>query len=985
MKKHYFSLFVFVVFTMGMSAQTKESVQQIIEKYDINKIKETREVLKKAQRADKLKAITIAKQKNWPEFVRNSNGTIDELMRVTPDGFPIYYTNNNGAAAKSTRANHLNTGGSLGLDLNGQGMVARVWDGGTVRRTHNFLSTKITTVDDVSGTTYGDHPTHVTGTIVAAGLAATRGMAYQATARTFNWTDDESEALTEVLGGMLLSNHSYGVPVTNGNGVALPGYYIGAYDFDAKNWDEIAYLSPYYLAVVSAGNDGLNDDNASPIAVGYDKLVGNKNAKNNLVVANANDASVNVNGTLAAPVSINTGSSQGPTDDRRIKPDITGNGTDVTSCLGTSNSSMGSMTGTSMAAPNVTGTLLLVQQHYKNVTNGYLRAATLKGLACHTADDGGAVGPDPKYGWGLLNAKKAVETINGNGLTSWVSENTLSQGQTYTMNVKADGVNPLMASITWTDVPGTPGTGIVNDPTPILVNDLDIRITRNATTYFPWKLNNDVTLAAVRTGDNNVDNVEQIKIDAPVAGDYTITVTHKGNLVGGKQNYALVVTGVTSSFAITSTSSSDLTVCNTQNAVFTYNYKQTGSFTTNFTAVGLPAGASAVISPTSLNANGTITMTVSGLTNATPGEYNVGISGTNGIETEVRPSSVRIYSNIFQLLPLTAPTNGQDGVALTTTLDWSADVNAESYKLEVSTNAGFSTIFATTTTAETKYLLTGLSEGTTYYWRVIPINRCGQASTKSEASVAAVTTNSFVTGVLDCGNVFMATDFTNAHISELVNSEASVSVNVTGGLTIGDLNIILGINHTYVADMEISLEGPAAIGSPIITLFDNPCTGDYDDMNCIVDDSGAAPVCTTTPAVMGNIKPLQALNRFNDLPADGVWTLHVLDVGPQDPGDIVSFGISICKVSPLGVNENAFAEAKIYPNPTNGRLNIDLGTSIDGETTLSLYDIQGRQMMTKKMNSTSDVLNVQNFQNGVYLLSVENGNKKMTRKVVLNK
>ena len=279
-----------------------------------------------------------------------------------------------------------------------------------------------------------------------------------------------------------------------------------------------------------------------------------------------------------------------------------------------------------MASPNVAGTLVLLQQHYKNVTNSFMRAATLKGLACHTADDAGNTGPDPIFGWGLLNAKKAAETITNNGLTSWISEENLNNGQVFTMTVNSPGGIPLMTSITWTDVPGEPNVGNLasNDPTPALVNDLDIRITKNATTYFPWKLSADPYADATRVGDNEVDNVEQVKIDAPTAGQYTITVSHKRTLVTGNQKYSLVITGITSPFAINSTSE-DLTVCATENAVYTFNYTQTSSGTTTFSALDLPSGASASFSPATLSANGTVTMTISNLTNVSPNEYFIGI------------------------------------------------------------------------------------------------------------------------------------------------------------------------------------------------------------------------------------------------------------------------------------------------------------------------------------------------------------------------
>ena len=484
MKKTYLVSLLLLLLTNLTYAQTKEDVAKIVSSYDLAKIKELQFELKQKTTLEKQKAEAAAIVNNWPIRVVGKDGSISELMKLTPDGFPIYYTNNNANAAKSTRANHLNTGGTLGLDLNGQGMVARVWDGGTVRASHNLFSGRVTVVDEPSSTTYAAHSTHVTGTIMASNAAAaTKGMAFMAQARTFEWTDDNSEALSEVQLGMLISNHSYGVPITGTTGV-LPSWYIGSYTQDARDWDEIAYESPYYLAVLSAGNEGQSNANPDPLAFGYDKLTGNKVSKNNMVVANAQDAVVAADGTLTS-VLINASSNQGPTDDYRVKPDITGNGTSVISTNSTSDSSTTTMTGTSMASPNVAGTLLLLQQHYKNVTNNFMKAATLKGLACHTADDAGNIGPDPVFGWGLLNAKKAAETITGNGLNSWVSEENLFQEQSSSIVVKASGTEPLIASITWTDVPGTANNGTLpaNDTTKALVNDLDIRITKNAITY----------------------------------------------------------------------------------------------------------------------------------------------------------------------------------------------------------------------------------------------------------------------------------------------------------------------------------------------------------------------------------------------------------------------------------------------------------------------------------------------------------------------
>ncbi len=295
--------------------------------------------------------------------------------------------------------------------------------------------------------------------------------------------------------------------------------------------------------VSAAGNEGLNNTaNEDPLNgnSAFDKLSWFGTSKNNLVVANGQDANVNTDGSFNSVVAYR-GSSQGPTDDFRIKPDITGHGTSVYSSSYSSSSSYSYKTGTSMASPNVAGALLLLQQHFHNLHGNYMRAATLKGLALHTADDAGISGPDAVYGWGLLNAKAAAEAISQEGTASEIEELTLSPGQSYTFEVEADGDNPLLASISWTDPPGTANYGTANLSTPVLVNDLDIRVAQGASTFQPFLLTG---VNSNGTGDNLVDPYERVDVNG-ASGTYYITITHKGLLTGSRQDFTLIVTGGT--------------------------------------------------------------------------------------------------------------------------------------------------------------------------------------------------------------------------------------------------------------------------------------------------------------------------------------------------------------------------------------------------------------------------------------------------------
>ncbi|KAA3602133.1 MAG: hypothetical protein D8M57_18915 [Candidatus Scalindua sp. AMX11] len=528
-------------------SQTIMQRAQITRNYDIQRFQQLQSQFYQKAFSEKQRAVQMAQANNWPVKIEKM-GVFSELQKVSPDGRPIYYTTFNVNASKSTRTNFLNTGGQSGLGLDGQNMTAHIWDGGLARSTHQEYDgpggTDRFSVGDGTSTMHY-HSAHVTGTIMASGVHPNaKGMAPHARAVGYDWNFDTSEASAAAVNGMLISNHSYGFAVRDPNTGKpwLPDHYFGGYIEDSRNWDELMFNAPGYLMVVAAGNDG-NDDSANGAPLGgnpaYDKLSGHSTSKNNLVVANALDAAVDAQGNLTS-VTINSSSSEGPTDDLRIKPDITGNGTTLFSTFEDSDTAYFSITGTSMASPNVAGTLLLLQQHASNVNGSFMQAATLKGLTLHTADDAGPAGPDAVFGWGLLNAKRAADEITNNGSHSIIEEFTLTDGQSYQKQVTSDNVHDLSVSISWTDRPGS-ATTVINSSTPVLVNDLDLRVTKGAVTYSPWRLTGITTSGK---GDNSVDPYERVDV-SDASGTYNITVSHKGSLTGGSQDYTLIVTGLT--------------------------------------------------------------------------------------------------------------------------------------------------------------------------------------------------------------------------------------------------------------------------------------------------------------------------------------------------------------------------------------------------------------------------------------------------------
>lgn len=548
-KKYLFIKVICFVLFLGIVnsfAQTKEEQSLIVSKYDLQRLKQMENEFRESESQKRQYALQYAQQKGIQTKIDLDDGGYAELQSIDPDGNLLYYRTYNIKAAKSTRTDLLNTGDFAGLDLYGQNMTAYVWDVGHARLTHVEYSdpgggSRVSAEDVVEGGApfFNNHATHVTGTITASGVnSAAKGMAPQSYVKSYTWTNDLTEATVTAAEGMLISNHSYGY-----ENYYVPDYYFGGYITMSRNWDNLLYNTPYYLMVTAAGNYGTNDYNESPLDPDnpqYDKLTGFNTSKNNLVVASAQVANIDSEGNLIS-VNISPFSSQGPTDDLRIKPDITGNGQVIYSTNDAHDDAYGNMQGTSMAAPNVSGSLLLLQQHANTINGFFMKAATLKGLVLHTADDAGPTGPDAIWGWGLMNSKRAAEAISQNGDKSLIKELTLFPNQTYTIEVESDGINDLMASISWTD-PLADATTELNSPIPRLTNDLDIRVSKGGTTYFPWRL---TAVNANDKGDNIRDPFERIDV-ANASGNYTITITHKGTLAEGHQNYSLIVTGLSS-------------------------------------------------------------------------------------------------------------------------------------------------------------------------------------------------------------------------------------------------------------------------------------------------------------------------------------------------------------------------------------------------------------------------------------------------------
>jgi len=402
-----------------------------------------------------------------------------------------------------------------------------------------------------------------------------------------------------------ISNHSYGTNVgwelvddeTHETGLGLmfnmpsssftssDQTLYGAYSNNDYLYDLISYYYPKYTIVKAAGNnygDGPNiyssynlnlfksngakflegelipDDNCQKGAycISFGSL-----AKNIIVVGAVNlSTASNSKFTNTSQIIHSDYSSAGPRKDGAIKPDLVAVGTSVIAPTIPDNTSYTVGQGTSYSSPKVTGVVGAITQLKRLLTGDvayYFDSDEVRAFLLHTTQEAGQYdGPDNKFGWGLLDGKKAAETVLAAHNEEAIFErNEKVSGTNYEKLISANNDEELKLTITWIDPAvenfKTMIGEILVDTSSKLVNDLDVRIIDTETNeeYLPWKLDlANVTGAAVK-GDNTVDNIEQILIKSPVVGrQYKVVVSNKGTLVNDGNNianqiYSLLITG----------------------------------------------------------------------------------------------------------------------------------------------------------------------------------------------------------------------------------------------------------------------------------------------------------------------------------------------------------------------------------------------------------------------------------------------------------
>jgi hypothetical protein len=385
-----------------------------------------------------------------------------------------------------------------GMELDGSGIAIGVGDGGQLGE-HIDFDNKLLFETNNYAQNFGDHGDHVCGTIASSGNLDPRQEGFAPKASLL------VEKTSSIIYASKDFHDNYGMVLTNNSyGSSFDCETNGAYNYTSFTLDKQLRDLPNLMHVFAAGNNGSATCDGFP--QGFSTVLKYYGAAKNVLTV----------GSVDEGLALASSSSKGPAKDGRIKPEICGVGVNVLS-NGRDNDYL-SMSGTSMAAPSVTGSMALMYQKYEQDNGEVARGDLMKAIICNSADDMGVDGPDYRYGFGLVNTYRAIKTIEEDRYHLSSVEN--SQKSNHLVSVPA-GLNKAKFMLYWHDKEVTAG------PEKALVNNLDIEIIApDGEVILPWVLNH--TSANVdepaRRGVDAINNIEQITIQNPMAGEYTIVV-----------------------------------------------------------------------------------------------------------------------------------------------------------------------------------------------------------------------------------------------------------------------------------------------------------------------------------------------------------------------------------------------------------------------------------------------------------------------------
>lgn len=448
-----------------------------------------------------------------------------------------------------------------------------------------------------------------------------------------------------------------------------------------------------------------------------------------------------------------------------------------------------------------------------------------------------------------------------------------------------------------------------------------------------------------------------------------------------------IINSVTPTFIIDN-SDGTLAACNSgnQSVDFTINFDFVNGFseTVTLSTSGEPTGSSVVLSSSTINSDGNVTMTVSNLDGIAAQDYEISIIGTSETVTQTLNVDLKLNSSVFSTLELTSPVNGASNLSLVELLEWTSDTNATSYDLEIATDREFSNIITSTNVSANSYTTTNISGETEYFWRVKPKNDCGEGAFSTEFS--------FTTKVPEyCSSTFIDENGGSEHIVNVTfgninNNSGNNKIDGYQDFTAINTNVKRGDTHQISVTFDV-----AGFQDHCFVFIDWNQDFIFDNVTERYDlGTGSDPISIKTfsitvpnDAEFGATK-MRVIIEYDD-PTDAYGE------GACDSDQLTEWGetedYTVIVDNTASIDDVAFSEFSLFPNPTKGEFTLNLKLLNTDKLTVQLFDITGRKIdeknYTNMVTDFSEKILFDNAVAGLYLVKILNGNKQAVRKLII--
>ncbi len=193
------------------------------------------------------------------------------------------------------------------------------------------------------------------------------------------------------------------------------------------------------------------------------------------------------------------------------------------------------------------------------------------------------------------------------------------------------------------------------------------------------------------------------------------------------------------------------------------------------------------------------------------------------------------------------------------------------------------------------------------------------------------------------------------------------------------------ISHPSTGEFLIQLQHPdVQTNNAFVNVYVGNCPG---QTNLDITFATGAPAIVCGSPIFGEYAPANSLDIFNGLSSAGTWRVAVVDYFLGNTGTLNDWSIEICTTS-LGTDDfESLDDLSVYPNPNNGEFNVKFNATSNADVNIEVFDIRGRKVFNNSYQNTgvfNESIKLDNVQSGMYLLNITEGDRKVTKKIIIN-